>query len=78
MKKFLIILALGIMLVSCDDSGSSSGSDYDRGYNDGYYGTSAKKTSGNYYEGYQDGEFDERCNYFKSNNLMDKYNAMRC
>ena len=78
MKKLLIILALGIMLVSCDDSGSSSGSDYDRGYNDGYDGASARKTSGNYYEGYQDGEFDERCNYFKSNNLMDEYNAMRC
>ena len=74
MKKILIVLALGLMLVSCDDGGSS----YDSGYDDGYDGASPKKTSGSYYEGYQDGQFDDQCDYYKSKNLMDKYKAMRC
>tara|TARA_B100001175_G_C19208286_1_gene494628 strand:- start:348 stop:575 length:228 start_codon:yes stop_codon:yes gene_type:complete len=75
MKNFLIVLVLGFMLISCDDGGGSS---YDSGYDDGYDGASPKKTSGSYYEGYQDGQFDEQCDYYKRKNLMDKYKAMRC
>ncbi len=76
MKEFLIVLVLGLMLISCDDDGS--GSSYDNGYDDGYDGASPKKTSGSYYEGYQDGQFDEQCDYYKRKNLMDEYKAMRC
>ena len=39
-----------------------SGSDYDKGYDDGY----------------EDGEFDGDCDYYKQNNMWDKYKGLKC
>lgn len=42
MKKFLEVIFIAFVLVSCGDS--YSGSDYDKGYDDGYDGEVPKKT----------------------------------
>ena len=76
MKKFIGILFLTFILVSCGDS--YNGSDYDKGYDDGYDGETPKKNSDEYLEGYEDGDYDSDCDYFKYNELWNEYRDIGC
>jgi hypothetical protein len=74
MKKLLAIIVLGLALNSCGDGGSA----YDKGYNDGYDGASPRKSSGSYFSGYEDGQFDADCDYYRDKNMWAKYKSLRC
>jgi len=74
MKKLLGIFVFGLLLSGCGDSGS----DYDKGYDDGYDGETPRKSSSVYLEGYEDGEFDGDCDYYKHNNMWNKYKGLKC
>ena len=76
MKKLLGILFLTFILTSCGDE--YSGSDYDKGYDDGYDGVSPKKNSVAYLDGYEEGDYDADCDYYKYNKLWNKYRAIKC
>jgi len=47
-------------------------------YDDGYDGASPTKSSTSYMDGYEDGDFDADCDYYKDKNMRDKYKALRC
>lgn len=76
MKKLLGIVVICFVLNSCGDG--NSGSDYDKGYDDGYDGETPRKNSSAYLDGYEDGEFDGDCDYYKQNNMWDKYKGLKC
>ena len=69
-------MVLCFILNSCGDG--YSGSDYHKGYDDGYDGETPRKNSSAYLDGYEDGEFDGDCDYYKQNNMWDKYKDLKC
>ena len=76
MKQFLAFFFLCFFLASCGDNFNEN--DYDKGYEDGYEGLSPKKNSDLYLEGYEDGDYDADCDYYKFNELWDEYRAIKC
>ena len=72
-KNFILIFSF-LTLIACGDSVS----DYDKGYDDAWDGISPKKSSSSYMEGYEDGEFDADCYYYKKNKIWDKYKRLGC
>tara|TARA_B100000315_G_scaffold226990_1_gene234375 strand:+ start:404 stop:634 length:231 start_codon:yes stop_codon:yes gene_type:complete len=74
MKQLLVIIFIGLMLSSCGESES----DYDRGYEDAWEGESPQKNSDSYMEGYEDGDYDADCDYYKRNKLWEKYKKLLC
>ena len=64
-KRLLgIVFALLVSIMGCD-SGSLLGGSYDEGYDDGYDGATRASSNSDYIAGYEDGEHDADCDYWK-------------
>ena len=51
---------------------------YDQGYEDGYYGELPKIMSGEYIDGYDEGEFYADCEWLTSENRRSEFERLRC